>query len=306
MVLETAKQVELVGRRWIILEKLRQKNYYVTELADELGKTPPDVSALLAELKKAELVKSKKSEGERRKYYAPTKRCHMIVDFILELQHPDVEPTLDEIGNEKIVTCLKALDPSLRNEKVKYQLANAFFTLCDKNRVWEHEEVLGVFRRLVKRPEEFGDDKTEERFRAGLRSAMHWMMQNDKMRKWIKENLYDEVNRNVYREDLKDETRGFFLSLLEKVFMFDPESQKVILEKAIKNCFDQNVQKGNKTYEKTKSIIIKCLDHSSKTQRDEVFNDLLKASNSSDLATKEKAEDLIRPFINALTRPEKN
>lgn len=61
--------VELVGRRWNILQKLRLRRYYVSELAKDLGKTLPEVSKNLKNLEKNGLLQSVQGEGRLKYYY---------------------------------------------------------------------------------------------------------------------------------------------------------------------------------------------------------------------------------------------
>lgn len=141
---ELAETVELMGRRWNILEKLHQRKYYVTELAEELGKTTPGVSTDLKDLIKRGLVEFEQREGDRRKYCSLTARGKEIFSAILMATQPREKPKPEEkelASTEEIDFYLNKIDaPS--NEEILKMAAEEFMILCGEYIVTHHKRVL--------------------------------------------------------------------------------------------------------------------------------------------------------------------
>lgn len=272
----------------------------MTELAGELGRSVPDVSDSLKEMSEAELVISKQQEGDRRKYYALTDRSRRIVDLLIqELERPLEKAALPKAEAWRIDACLKALDSSIDSEDIRLRLASAFLELCRSYRVWENPDVMKTFKRTIEKPEKF-QDKVGERFRSGLKQALHHMMEDADMLPQVMKDWYERILKNARDAGLDDELRAFFISLLDTVYQFNSQKRRELIEVAFQTCFEQEVGKESKTYEKAREVLYRCLHSDSKPLRETIFNRLLGKATSLNSYEKEKAEDVINPFISAL------
>lgn len=293
--------IEVVGRRWGIAKRLYlEEEDYVGGLAEKIKKKAPDVSGYLKELEKCGVVKhEERASPEKgvRKYYSLTDKGKTIVEFFMHLESPVRFPV--QVDRWKVEWCLRALDPNISNEETRYRLAYAFFKLCE-SRVWEHKEVLEIFMRIVKRPEDF-NDKVGERFRTGFKHALRWMVEDEKMSMWVLKNLFNLVVISAQDKNLNDELRAFFISLLDRFFLAYPEKRGRILKIAREIVFEDDVKKDCKIYQNGKNIILRCFEPGFESYRDEMFNLLLKRADDSDPSIKEKAEDLLQSFTNQLT-----
>ena len=294
--------VEVVGRRWGLLKQLSEKEEYVSGLAKKINKKAPDVSGYLKELKEHGIVEHEERaspEKGMRKYYSLTDKGKTIVEFFMHLESPKVRSPA-AVDRWKVEWCLRALDPTISNEEIRYKLAYAFFELCE-SKVWEHEKVLEIFMRIVKKPEDF-NDKVGERFRTGFTRALRWMVEDEKMRTWVVKNLFNLVVISAQDKNLNDELRAFFISLLDQFFLAYPEKQGRILKIAREIVFEHNVKKDSRIYQNGKNIILRCFKPRFESYRDEMFNLLLEKADDSEPSIKEKKEDLLQSFINQLAK----
>jgi DNA-binding PadR family transcriptional regulator len=298
--------VKVVGNRWGLLEKLySEKEDYVSALAKKIEKKTPDVSGYLKELEKYVLVKHEERaspEKGMRKYYSLTDKGKRIVKFFKQYESTKVHSPANVEG-WRVEWCLRALDTTISNEETRYKLANAFFELCE-SKVWEHDRVLEIFMDIVKNPEKF-NNKVGERFRAGFKRALRWMVVDEEKSIWVKE-LFNLVVISAQEKDLNVELRAFFISLLDRFFWAYSEKRLWILKTVKAIIFEHDVEKDSKIFQNGKYIILKCFESGFESNRDEMFNLLLEKVEDSDPSIKEKAEDLIQSFITQLaTRQEK-
>ena len=289
--------IEVVGRRWGLLKKLYLKEEdYVRGLAEKINKKAPDVSGYLKELEKYGVVKHEERASPQkgiRKYYSLTDKGKSIVEFFMQLESPKVRSPV-KVDRWKVEWCLRALDPNISNEEIRYKLAYTFFKLCE-SKVWEHKQVLEIFMQIAKKPEDF-NDKVGERFRTGFKHALRWMVKDEKMSIWVLKNLFNLVVISAQDKNLNDELRAFFISLLDRLFLAYPKKRGRILEIAREIIFEHDVKKDSKIYQNGKTIILRCFEHGFESYRDEMFNLLLEKADDSDPAIKEKAEDLFQSF----------
>jgi len=293
---------EVVGRRWSLLEQLSEKEEYVSGLAKKINKKAPDVSGYLKELEEYDIVKHKEQaspEKGMRKYYSLTDKGKTIVEFFRHHESPKVSSPA-EVDRWKVEWCLRALDPTISNEEIRYKLAYAFFELCE-SKVWEHKKVLEIFLRIVKKPEDF-NDKVGERFRTGFTRALRWMVEDEKMSTWVLKNLFNLVVISAQDKNLNDELRAFFISLLDQFFLAYREKRGRILKVAREIVFEHDVKKDSRIYQNGKNIILRCFKSGFESYRDEMFNLLLEKADDSDPSIKEKKEDLLQSFINQLAK----
>lgn len=294
--------IEVVGRRWDLLKQLYlDEEDYVGGLAKKIKKNTPDVSGYLKELEKCGVVKHEERaspEKGMRKYYSLTAKGKNIVKFFMQLELPKV-PSPVKVDRWKVEWCLRALDPNISNEEIRYKLAYAFFELCE-SKVWEHREVLEIFMRIMKEPEDF-NDKVGERFRTGFKRALRWMVEDEEMSMWVLKNLFNLVVISAQDKNLNGELRAFFISLLDRFFLAYPKKRGRILKIAREIVFEHDVKKDSKICQNGKGIILRCFEPGFESYRDDMFNLLLEKADDPDPLIKEKVEDLFQSFTYQLT-----
>jgi len=284
-----------LGRRWDTVLKLGERRWYISELADELKKTKTEALKYLKELENAGFAKSER-EG-RRKYFSLTDKGRRIFDFFMELERPTEKLRPRDIDRSEVERYLIALDTKkLSNENIRYKLALGFSQLCGQGyRVWKHSDVSEIFKKMVEKPEMF-EGQVGGRFRVALEEALRYMMEDNQL-PWVMEHLYEGIDKGIRNSGLDDGSRSFEASLMKRIFWHNKKKQDDILKIALDTVFDSRLSKETHTYKQMKDIIQSCLKPELEAKRDKMFSLLLEKANSSDPAIREKAEDLIDPFI---------
>lgn len=179
---ELAETVELMGRRWSILEKLNQRKYYVTELAEELGKTTPGVSADLKDLIKRGLVEFEQREGDRRKYCGLTARGKEIFSAILMATQPREKPKPEEkeLASTKDIDFYLNMIDNPSNEEILKMATEEFMILCGEYIVTHHKRVLPFLKEKL-------TDPKYRIVRLNLLHSVHLIVQNTRDEKILSE-----------------------------------------------------------------------------------------------------------------------
>ena len=296
-----------IGKYYDVLKELYpDEECNLTELAFRLGgKSLSNTSSLVKRLKKRELLETRevKREGGRAfKYIKLATGAREVIASMVEATRPKPEKPKDveRADRERVLLTLKALDPNIQNENVREELASRFSAL-KKYRVWDYEEVREVFKQMMLKPKDWSEGVKEKFFRSFC-SLMGWMLQDANAWEWISKNLYPEIVNHAKDRHLNDEMRRNFLRLLEDVFHFIPEKREEILNISLELFFKEEVRKDSDLYYRVKRIITeRCIEDGFKTN--ETFDKLLEKTHSSEPTIRERAEDLIKPYIRELTQP---
>lgn len=91
----SSERAKLIGRSWDILEKLYDREYYVHELAEALGRSDAGVSPYLNALREKGLIDFEEGAG-RRRYYRLKVGCREIVEAIMGAQEPQMSSINEE------------------------------------------------------------------------------------------------------------------------------------------------------------------------------------------------------------------
>jgi len=134
--MKTNKLIKIVGPRWSLLEKLYERDYYVTELATTLGKKTSEVSKQLHELEEARLAGSTQEHGERRKTYTLTALGRKAVELAQNLERAEPTPTKLTEPDRKYWENLR-MKLSSRSEWVTMAALQDLTILCHNTRVWK-------------------------------------------------------------------------------------------------------------------------------------------------------------------------
>ncbi len=134
--METNKLIKIVGQRWSLIEKLYEKDYYVTELATALEKRPPEVSKQLHELEEAKLAGFTQKNGERRKTYSLTALGREAVELAQKLERAEPTPVKLTEPDRKYWEDLRTKLSSKSRWVAKAALQDLTI-LCHSTRVWK-------------------------------------------------------------------------------------------------------------------------------------------------------------------------
>ncbi len=293
---ELGELIAVVGKRWPILAKLKEGEFYVAQLATVLDKKKPDMSNYLSELERAGLVSSKLVGG--RKYFALTRQGLRIVEALSQSVQ-ETKLVMRELDPGAVSLVLRgAGDPGIKNDTVKERLAQGFLYLCDRG-IWRYDEVKQLFVRIVQHPGSFDSD-AGKRYRDGMRSAVRRMLDDGSERLWVVRELYPGILRNAQDRDLPDTLRGFFLGVLGVFIIPCPEKRGEILEVCKDALFGGGLGESGK--EQAREIFCEFLKPELSEYRDGLFDYLLEQANGDDPGAREMAERLVGAFIDAAAR----
>jgi len=298
--------ISLIGRRWPILEKLREKEFYVAELASELDKKRPDISNYLSTLEKAGLVFSKTRDGK--KYYSLTPQVTTVMDYISETlggRRTDAVRIINrrEIESKSVALVLRGIDDvTIKNEKIKKKLAYAFTDLCDYG-IWVHEEVKDLFIRILVNPRSF-DSEIGNQYKIGMVRAIRLMLDEDDegQENWLRGELYPRILRVLDKLDQEDKDRAYSLRLLKLFSIFFEDKRNEIL--ALAKTIFQGQEKSDEVVNRAEDIIREFLSNPKLSEkREEVFEFLLEQAENEDDEIRSRAEKIVEFYIDASIRP---
>jgi DNA-binding MarR family transcriptional regulator len=190
--------VELIGRRWSILVKLAERRFFVKELAEELGKSPPQLVNELKDLEKEGLVRWESEKGNRRKYFRTSDYANAILATIQTFE-PRGEGNVEEWQIKEFLTILGDKNFS---ESLRLSYSESFRNLCAEHPT----DVLSIAetRNFL---EKVADDKGNDNFTVSLRRSvsailLHMSRLGD-WSKWVLEKLYPIFVKNMEDDDKK-------------------------------------------------------------------------------------------------------
>lgn len=237
--------VELVGRRWNILEKLRQRKYYVGELAKELGKTLPEISKNLNELEESGLLRCEQGEG-RRKYCYTSDLANRILGVSIEAIQSKPKEKLEEW---KISELLDILEDQSLSERLRLSYANMFHTISSEHpeAVLIHENIQELFEKAVTEPN--GDEVRQELIKS-MNTILPHALKNENWRYWVLEKLYPLLVKNAEDRQASEEIRSRAMSKIVQIASLCEgttlrhQANKMLLEIWFSDDTDKNSKLG--------------------------------------------------------------
>jgi DNA-binding transcriptional ArsR family regulator len=223
--------VELVGRRWAILEKLRERKYYVGELAKELGKTLPEISKNLNELEKSGLLQCEQGEG-RRKYCYTSDLANRILGALVEASQSKPKEKLEEW---KINELLDILEDQGLSESLRGSYARMFHDFCREHPevVIIHENTQRLFLRVLTEPVCY---KPAGELMRALANILPTALKDEKWGCWVLEKLYPALVKNAEDKQASEEIRSHAVSKVAQIASLSGETplrhraEKTLLE----------------------------------------------------------------------------
>ncbi|TET19532.1 transcriptional regulator [Candidatus Bathyarchaeota archaeon] len=209
--MKLAKMVELIGKRWDILEKLSKKKYYASKLAEELGKSPPEISKNLKELEKNGLVRREQKEGERLKYCYLTDYAKKILTSINQVAQLKPETKLEKWQINELLNILE--DDNL-SEDVRLEYSESFRRICS-----EHPTEVATHRGAQRLFEKVAADPFHDKIREDLMRSLSAILR--RLRKewsnWVLKKLYPVFVKNVGNKELDPRIREWALKRVGEI-----------------------------------------------------------------------------------------
>lgn len=188
--------VNLVGKRWDIIEKLSERSYYVSELASELGRKVPQASVYLQELLDGGIVAFEQRGGDRRKYYSLSDKGFRIYRALVEATSMgDEGPGFEDWMVEEILGIVfdEGYPSSLR---ISY--CEEFVKVCRNypSRIVENEGVRSLLERIASEPPTDRDMVLRD-LRKGFSAVLAYLAEMKEKEDWVWGVIYPSLLGHV-------------------------------------------------------------------------------------------------------------
>jgi DNA-binding MarR family transcriptional regulator len=296
--LELDELVELVGRNWDILEKLRQKEHYVTELATELEKAKPQVSSSLKTLADAELVRSEQKEGDRRKYFTITARCEKLIRAIAEATAPEEKHEELKVDFQAIDMCLDFVMDGDLSEDVRSRFATLLFNSIRDAPVLilaEHRGAKQLFEKIAADPPS-GEAETDKCLRDAFSTSIGQLVSDQSTSSWVLTTLYPKIKKVMVKKGLPPHLQVWTISVMKSIGRLspDPEVRDEVRKKFLSMYYDKTLKLEDEGTRRLGLAVLETHYDDSGPAREKFLRDLKEAAKSSDEARRRKAEWLLK------------
>ena len=286
--MELAESIKLIGRRWNILEKLSQKKYYMSELAEALGKSKPEISKHLKELEKNGLLECKKEE--RRKYYRVSEYANKILTAINQVTPLKPKKSLDDWQMNEFLNILE--DQNLSDD-VRLFYSKSFQCLCNEypTEVINHKRVQRLFEKVAA-------DPFYDKVREGLMSSLSTILRklhHKEGTNWVLKKLYPIFLKNMEDKEVNQEIRAWATCQIGKIAMSSIALPKKIEaeKKFLDIWYDDNTEPESDIGKEVKKQIVAL------TSR-RLFKNVMSKAKDRNPKVKAKAEILLKSLNECL------
>ena len=280
------KSIELMGRRWSILQRLSQRKYYVSELAKELGKSPPEISKNLKELEENGLVRWEQ-KGGLLKYYYVSDYAKRFLTAVSALPARKPKEKLEVWQINEFLDILE--DPSL-SEDLRLFYSNSFHDICDRYpiEVVSHNRARTFFEEIVADPLR---DKVREDLKRSVSAVLPYALRHVEWKNWVLEKLYPVFVENV--ENKNGEIRVWVVTKIGQIASIESSVKHKTKDKFLEIWFSDDTDPDSKIGKEVKQ---KLVDLASKS----LFEDVRSKARNQDVKVKAKAEILLKGLKNCL------
>jgi DNA-binding transcriptional ArsR family regulator len=288
--MKNAEAIRLLGKRLDILEKLRERKFYVSELAKELGKQKPEISKHLRELEDNGLVEHEQKKGERLKYYCVTEYAKKILEAINEVTQP-IELGPKKIEEWQINEFLNILEDADLSGDVRLAYSKTFHSVCmeQPSEIIGHERVQRLFEKVADDP--FHDKVTGD-LATSVSTSLRHALQDEKGSKWVTTRLYPILVRNVGNEN--EENKTWTIRQLGKIADLNKGLVKEkVIKKFLQIWFSEDIEPDSISGEEVK---LQLVNFASK----ELFENVKAKTKDPNINAKEKAEILFKELTRFL------
>jgi DNA-binding HxlR family transcriptional regulator len=199
--MEIAERIELIGKRWKILEKLSKNKYYVSELARKLGKHTPQISENLKQLEKGGLVECAQKEGEKLRYCCASDYAKKIIEAVTEITQPQ---PIEGLKKWQVNEFVDVLEDQELSYDLKQSYSESFRRICSehKKEVISNERARDLFKKIAIDPFQ---DKIFEDLMRSLSALLRGLRKE--WSNWVLEDLYPIFVENMEKKKKNEKTR---------------------------------------------------------------------------------------------------
>jgi len=185
--------LQLLGRRWSIINKLSEKKYFVIELAGALGKEVPQTSLELKELLEKGLVECQHSGGGARKFYELTEFAKTVLAIASRLDDLKTQPSIEPWQVDELVGIVEDVKLS---EGLRLSYARTFGRLCDDHteELLLNEGVRGLIERVVKNPVQ---DMIARELAKSMPRVLSFGLKKGRCAEWVERTIYPVLLGNI-------------------------------------------------------------------------------------------------------------
>ncbi len=286
--MELAESIKLIARRWNIFEKLSQNKYYMSELAEALGKSKPEISKHLKELKKNGLLECKEKEG--RKYYHVSDYAKNILTAINQVTPLKPKKSLDDWQMNEFLNILE--DQNLSDD-VRLFYSKCFQCICSNypTEVISNKRVQRLFEKVAADP--FYDEA-----RKGLMSSLSTILRklhHKEGTNWVLKKLYPIFLKNMEDKEVNQKIRAWAMCQIGKIAMSAIGLPKKIEaeKKFLEIWYDNNTEPESGTGEEVKKQIVALASR-------RLFKNVMSKAKDRNPKVKAKAEILLKSLNECL------
>lgn len=262
----------------------------MSELARELGKSPPEISNNLKELEKNGLVKWEQ-KGGRLKYYCVSDYTKRILKAVIEitksLETLEPEEKLDEWQINEFLNILE--DPNL-SEDLRLFYSTSFHHICSKHptEVVSYERARTFFEDVVADPLR---DKIREDLKRSVSAILPHALRHEKWNNWVLGKLYPVLLENMINEN--EEIRVWAIRKVGQIAGVESSVEYEAKEKSLEIWFSDDTDPNSKLGKEVKQQLT---DLASRR----LFEDVRAKAKDQDVKIKAKAEILLKRLKDCL------
>jgi len=197
--METAELLQLMGKRWSIIKRLSEKDYYVIELAEVLGKKVPQASLELKELLEKGFVQCGQTGVGARKVYRLTESTRTILAIVErfdELKAPR-RRSLEQWKLDELIGILEDVELS---EGLRLSYAQAFCGLCSDHtgELLSNTRVRELLEGILKNP---AYNPVSRELAKAVPYVLSFALTQNKGVEWVEKRIYPILLGNIKSQD---------------------------------------------------------------------------------------------------------
>jgi DNA-binding HxlR family transcriptional regulator len=194
LLMETAELLQLLGKRWDIIKRLSEKEYYVIELAKALGKKVPQVSLELKELSEKGFVQYEQAAGGgARKLYRLTEFAKTVLPIANRLDEMKTQQHVERWQVDELVSIVE--DEGL-SEGLRLSYAQTFGHLIDDHigDLLSNTRVRELLESVLKNP---APGKVSGELAKSVPRVLSFGLTEDRYADWVERRIYPVLLDNI-------------------------------------------------------------------------------------------------------------
>jgi len=294
---------KIVGRHYLLFKVLYPDlKFNLLELATKIRKDPGNLSKLIKNLEKNEVVETEevgRDRGRPFKYIKLSSKVAQIISSFIDAAKPVAEP---KYSPSTIDICLDVIEDDTLDEEVRMPFAESLdriFTNMPVKLLNDHERLRETLEDVVRDPPANG--QIEERKRSMIKMAIPRLIMNESTNEWTLNHVYPNALKILQDENRSEDIVSWAISMLEDIALRCPDQEKAIKMKLREMYFNETIKQDNRVAERLKDSILEIYCREAASAR-ELANYLRERAKSQKKTEKEKAILLLRKIVNYLPR----